>query len=132
MAEAYATVDDYRRRVRVTLDQAGIEQVHALLEDASAILRSKLPSGWSPDAGIARTLAITMVQRRITNPGGRRSRQVGQTSESYDQDGGLYVTDAEVDQLLAGYVGEGASGAYTVGMRDEAYPPRTYGCNRVW
>ncbi|MFC6936708.1 hypothetical protein ACFQHO_44875 [Actinomadura yumaensis] len=63
-----------------------------------------------------------MVQRRLTNPGGRRSVQMGGYGASFDQDGGLYVTDAEVEDLLAGYTGDGAGDAYTVELTDDAYP----------
>ena len=65
-----------------------------------------------------------MVIRATTNPGGRRSRTVGGVSETYDQDGGLYLADGELDALMSGW-DQGASGAYTVGLRDEAFPPNS-------
>jgi hypothetical protein len=42
-------------------------------------------------------------------------------SETYDQDGGLYLADGELEALLSGW-DEGSSGAYTVGVRDDAFP----------
>jgi hypothetical protein len=63
-----------------------------------------------------------VAERALINTGGRRSRTVGGVSETYDQDGGLYLADAELNALLAGWDG-GSSGAYTVPLRDEAFPP---------
>lgn len=123
MAEPYATVADYEVRAGQTLTGPGRDQVDALLGDASAIVRSILPAGYEPDADAARAVVVAMVRRGMANPGGLRSRTMGGYSETLDQDGGLYLTDAERDLILAGYEGDGASGAYTIGLRDEAYPP---------
>lgn len=129
MAEAYATVDEYKTETQATLSDAAAAQVTAKLVNASALIRSILPSDYEPDPDIARMVAIQAVQRAITNPGGRRYRQVGSTSEGYDVDGGLYVTDREQEQLLRGYDptnGQGGT-AYTVGLQDHPYRARQYG-----
>lgn len=132
MAEPYATVDDYTKQTGTSLSVAGTAQVESLLVIASAIIRGVMPTGYSPDPDVAGGIAVQMVQRRITNPGGRRSQQVGQTQETYDQDGGLYLSDAERDQLLAGYNADDTEAqAYTIRLRDEAYLPGPYDC-RAW
>ena len=120
---AFATVDDYKVRTgQATLSEAQAARVTALLEDASALIRSQLPTGYEPDAELATAVTVTMVIRASTNPGGRRSRTVGGVSETYDQDGGMYLADGELNALLAGWE-DGSSGAYTVGLRDDAFPP---------
>lgn len=128
MAEAYATAAQYAVETRETLNAAKEAQVTAKLETASAMIRSELPPGYEPDPIVARTICIQAAQRAIINPGGRRYRQIGSTSEGYEPQTGLYLTDQEREQLLAGYdsaSGDGAT-AYTVGLRDEAYPPSPY------
>lgn len=132
MADPYATVADYQVRTGQTLTGPAADQVTALLADASAIVRSILPAGYEPDADAARAVVVAMVRRGMTNPGGRRSITMGGYSATLDQDGGLYLTDAERDLLLAGYEGDGASGAYTVGLRDEAFLPRAHDFTRCW
>lgn len=133
MAEAYATVEEYQDDVRVTLDDAGVKQVASKLAGASALIRSVCAREGVPvgdaDPDILRMVCIQAAQRAITNPGGRRYRQVGSTSEGYDEQSGLYLTDAEEQQLLdsATNGNDDGSGVYTVGLRDEAYPPCPYG-----
>jgi hypothetical protein len=92
------------------------------LDGASALIRSQLPDGFEPDPELAKTTTLVVVERALINPGGRRSRTVGGVYETYDQDGGLYLADGELEALLAGW-DEGSSGAYTVGLRDDAFPP---------
>jgi hypothetical protein len=120
---AFATLDDYTVRTgQSALSTAQAARITALLDDASALIRSQLPTGYEPDADLAKAVVVTMVIRAATNPGGRRSRTVGGVSETYDQDGGLYLADGELEALLSGW-DEGGSGAYTVGLRDDAFPP---------
>jgi hypothetical protein len=128
VAEAYATAAQYSTETRETLNAAKTAQVTAKLETASALIRSTLPDGYEPDPIVARTVCIQAVQRAIINPGGRRYRQIGSTSEGYETQTGLYLTEQEQEQLLAGYDSAGGDGAtaFTVGLRDEAYPPRPY------
>jgi hypothetical protein len=126
MAEAYATVADYEAWTGQQLDEPAAARVTMRLAAASALIRAQLPNGYTPDADVARSVTLTVVERAMVNPGGRRSITMGGYSETLDQNGGLYLTDAERDQILAGYDGEGGSGAYTVGLRDEAYPPHPH------
>lgn len=128
MAEVYATVGDYVTRARVTLTDEASQQVAALMVDASALVRSILPAGYSPDPDVARSVVYQAVRRAIVNPGGRRYRQIGSTSEGYDTRSGLYLTDEEQEQLLAAHTLEsGDNSAYTISLRDEAYPPHAPG-----
>lgn len=128
MAEPFATVADYVARTGRPLKPAQETQVQAYLVDATALIRSRLPTGYEPDPDMARAIAVKIVRRAITNPGGLRSRMVGGWSESYDEDGGLYITDDEVASLLPDEDDEGQ--AYTVRMIDYAYGPQAR--HRPW
>lgn len=120
---AFATVQDYTIRTgQSALSTAQSARISALLDDASALIRTQLPNDFEPDPALAKAISVTMVIRAVANPGGLRSRTVGGVSATFDQDGGLYLADGELDALLAGW-DEGGSGAYTVGLRDEAFPP---------
>lgn len=132
MAEPYATLADYEAWTGQTLSDAAAAKVTMKLAAASAIIRTVLPAGYEPDPEVAKAVCLAMVERAMINPGGRRSITMGGYSESLDQDGGLYLADAEQALILAGYEGDGASGAYTVGLRDDAYPPGPYDVERCW
>lgn len=129
MAEAYATVTDYTDRTGAELDFKGKQQVTALLVDASALIRRNIPAGFTPDPDITRALAVKIVGRARTNPGGLRSKTVGGRAETYGEDGGLYITEAEATDLQPPADDEGG-GVYTVTLRDEAFPPRRHGGRR--
>lgn len=113
---AFATVQDYQVREKVTLDGAETAQVAALLDDASALIRGRMPTGYEPAAEVARAVAVAVVRRTLANPGGRRSVSVGGYSETLGEGGGMYLTDRELDDLLAGAE---SSTAYTVDALDE-------------
>ncbi|MEV4414010.1 hypothetical protein [Catellatospora sp. NPDC049609] len=114
---AYATVDEYVTRTGGTpLLAAEAAKVGALLDDASALVDGKMPAGYHPPAGIARAVVIAMVIRRGNNPGGFRSRTIGEYSETLNADGGLYLTRDELDDLLSAYE---QGGAYTVELDRE-------------
>jgi len=128
--DSYATLQEYCDRIGVTsLPAAKAVQAAAYLGDASALMRSKLPAGFTPDPEIARTLCVEIVQRKIANPGGYDARTFGAYSETLDKTKGLYITEDEISRLL----GEGPPGqpdeqAYTLmvadhGLRD-VYNPR--------
>lgn len=120
---AFATVDEYVTWTgQTSMSDAQRARVTMKLDGVSALIRSKLPAGYEPDAAVARMLVLAIVQRAETNTGGLRSKTVGGVALSFGEDGGLYVTDDEWDSLLAGWT-EGASGAYTVQLRDDAFPP---------
>jgi hypothetical protein len=120
---AFATVEDYVTWTgQTSMSDAQKDRVTMRLDGVSALIRSKLPSGYEPDADVAKMLLLAIVERAITNPGGLRSKTVGGVALTFDQDGSLYITDAEWDSLLSGW-DEGSSGAYTVGLRDDAFPP---------
>lgn len=119
---AFATASDYATWTGQTLSEAQQAKVTMKLDGVSALIRSKLPAGYEPDADVAKMLVLAIVQRAETNTGGLRSKQVGGVAYTFGEDGGLYVTDEEWDALLSGW-DEGSSGAYTVGLRDDAFPP---------
>ena len=120
---AFAALEDYMAWTgQTSMSDAAKAKVTMKLDGVSALIRSKLPSGYEPDAAVAKMLVLAIVQRAETNTGGLRSKTVGGVAYTFGEDGGLYVTDEEWDSLLAGW-DEGASGAYTVGLRDEAFPP---------
>lgn len=120
---AFATVGDYITWTgQTSMSEAQQARVTMKLDGVSALIRSKLPAGYEPDADVAKMLVLAIVERAMTNTGGLRSKQVGGVAYTFGEDGGLYVTDDEWDSLLAGWT-EGASGAYTVGLRDDAFPP---------
>lgn len=114
----YATLTDYEQRHGTIADPAQRDKVVAELDDAAALIESVLPAGYSPAANLTRALAVKVAWRSITNPGGRRSVTVGSVSESYSEDGGLYLTDREIAMLLAAYTA-GQPTAYTVDLRDD-------------
>jgi hypothetical protein len=114
----YATLTDYEQRHGTVSTVAMGDKVRAELEDASALIRSILPAGYTPAVELTRALAVKVAWRSITNPGGRRSVTVGSVSESYGEDGGLYLTDAERAMLLAAF-NAGQPTAYTVDLRDD-------------
>lgn len=118
----FATVQEYADRNLLTVTPEMVRQAGGHLADASDIIRSKMPTGYSPPAGVARSIVITMVNRVIANPGGRKWRAIGQVSESFDDKGGLFLTPSELDELLAEYEKaqeSQTSGAYTVDLRDD-------------
>jgi hypothetical protein len=120
---AFATVEQYMTWTgQTSMTEAQQARVTMKLDGVSALIRSKLPAGYEPDADVAKMLVLAIVQRAETNTGGLRSKQVGGVAYTFGEDGGLYVTDDEWDALLAGW-DEGSSGAYTVGLRDDAFPP---------
>lgn len=113
----FATVDDWNTKYAVTLSGAAASQVQALLEEASAMIRGNLPTGYTPDLVLARGLALTMAHRAKVNPGGRRKRALGEYSEDLGEAGGMYMTQGEIDSLLPSQFGDGDD-AYTVLPRD--------------
>ncbi|WP_405674895.1 hypothetical protein OG292_03255 [Streptomyces sp. NBC_01511] len=120
---AFATVEDYEKRARVTLAGAAREQVEAYLDDASALMRGKIPAGHSPAAETTRAIAIAVTRRVIANGGGYRQRTIGQYSETLGENGGLYLTPDEIDQLQPeDSTDPDADAAYTVALVDQGLP----------
>lgn len=115
---AFATVADYEARAAVSLVEPQRSQVQALLEDIAALIRTSIPSGTQPDAGVARAVSVAVARRTMANPGGYRQRTVGQYSETLGETGGMYLTDAELEALTANDSGSGGDAAYSVGLRD--------------
>jgi len=116
----FATVDEYEdENALAPTTGAKRRQIAAKLTSASALMRSRMPADFVPDPDGARSIACTMVHRAIANPGGLRARTVGAYSETLDQNGGLYITDAEVAQLLGqGSPDDPTPSAYTVPLAD--------------
>jgi hypothetical protein len=113
----YATVADYTTRTGGgTLSPADTAKIGALLDDATSLIDGKMPAGYTPPAGIARAITVAMVIRAARNPGGYRARTIGEYSETLDEDGGLHVTDDELETLLSAYE---QGGAYTVPLDPE-------------
>ncbi|MGW5877806.1 hypothetical protein ACWFMI_14820 [Nocardiopsis terrae] len=112
----WATPEEYALRAGVGLTDSSRPQITALLEDAEAVIRAHLPPAYEPPAPVARAILIKVARRSKINPGGRTSKTVGSTAESYDDRGGLFVTEDEVRALTAGLTRP--STAYTVGVAD--------------
>lgn len=104
---SFATIDDYTARTATSVSGAEAVQIQAYLADASALIRSRMPPGFTPDADLARGIAVAIVRRVKANPGGRRSWALGEYSETLGEAGGLYITDGEVKTLLGGSDGSG-------------------------
>lgn len=122
---AFATIDQYIARAAVTLPEGSARraQVEAYLADASALMRRKIPPGYSPDADTLVAICVAVVRRAIANPGGRRQRTIGQYSETLDEDGGLYLTEGEIADLQPPESTDpDADGAFTIGLVDQAPP----------
>lgn len=120
---AYATVEDYEARAAVQLTGTRRAQVEAYLDDASALMQRHIPAGHTPDAGTLRAICVAVVRRVMANPGGYRQRSVGQYAETLGEDGGLYLTDDEKEQLGDDSdVDPDADAAYTVGLVDDGLP----------
>jgi hypothetical protein len=119
---AFATVEDYTARSGATLSAAQTVQVAAYLDDATAMMRRHIPPDYEPDAGTLRAICVAVVRRVMANPGGFRQRTIGGYSETLGEDGGLYLTDDEKEQLLPP-PGNGddpdSDAAYTVGLADQ-------------
>ncbi|GAA1457022.1 hypothetical protein NE857_09180 [Nocardiopsis exhalans] len=111
----WATAEEYARRTGVGLTVENRDQITALLEDAQAFIGALLPAGCVPDAAVARAVLIKVARRAHTNPGGLTSRRVGDVQESYDDRGGLFVSEHELAALTARCP---TRGAYTVQVSD--------------
>ncbi|EWS91672.1 hypothetical protein K7395_24730 [Streptomyces filamentosus] len=98
---AFATVEDYEKRAAVTLPAGSPRraQVEVYLDDASALMRGKIPAGFTPPEETTRAIAVAVTRRVIANGGGYRQRTIGQYSETLGEAGGLYLTEDEIDQL---------------------------------
>lgn len=120
---AFATVEDYEARADVTLSERKRLQVEAYLDDASALMRRHIPTGYTPDEGTTKAIAVAITRRVIANGGGYRQRTIGQYSETLGENGGLYVTDEEIAQLQPPDTTDpAADGAYSVGLVDQGLP----------
>ncbi|WP_234314764.1 hypothetical protein [Streptomyces sp. NRRL F-5135] len=119
---AFATVEDYEARSGATLAGRRRAQVVAYLEDASALMRRHIPTGHTPDEETLRAICVAVVRRVMANPGGYRQRTIGQYSESLGEDGGLYLTDDEKEQLQPEGSDPDADAAYTVSLADQGLP----------
>lgn len=120
-ASPFATVEDYEARAAVTLPDGSPRrrQVEQYLVDASALMRRHVPAGHTPDAETTRAICVAVVRRVLANPGGRRQRSIGQYAETLGEDGGLYLTDDEKEQLGGdAEVDPDADAAYTVALID--------------
>ncbi|MGW4028249.1 hypothetical protein ACWEFL_02835 [Streptomyces sp. NPDC004838] len=121
MADPFATIVEYEERAG-PLAEPRRSQAIAYLTDASALMRGKIPVGWTPDTDTTRAICIAVVRRVMANPGGYRQRTIGQYSETLGEDGGLYLTEAEVDQLQPPEADPDADAAYTLSLVDQGLP----------
>ena len=125
MAAPFATVTDYTDRANEVLPEGSPRrrQVEVYLTDASAIMRRHIPAGFAPDEDTTRAICVAIVRRVMANPGGRRQRTIGQYSETLGEDGGLYITADEIDQLQPEDATDpDADAAYSFGLADEGLP----------
>lgn len=126
---AFATVEDYQARAAVTLAGPQAAQVAAYLDDATALMRRFIPTGYEPDPDTTRAVCVAIVRRVMANPGGFRQRTIGSYSETLGEDGGMYLTDDEKALLQPEDTADpGADAAYTVGLLDEGLPGWRYEC----
>jgi hypothetical protein len=120
---AYATVEDYEARAAVSLSGAKRSQVEAYLDDASALMRRHIPTGYEPDPATLKAIAVAVARRVMANPGGYRQRSIGQYAETLGENGGLYLTEDEIALLQPETLDDpDADAAYSVGLRDEGLP----------
>lgn len=119
----YATIEDYQARTGTTVLGAEAAQIQAYLEDASALIRSRMPTGFVPDAAMARATAVAIVRRVKVNPGGYRSRTLGEYSETLGESGGLYITDGEVAALVGQSDGSGDQAFSLIASDGPAWVP---------
>lgn len=130
---AFATVAQYEARAAVTLPEGSARraQVEAYLDDASALMRRKIPAGYTPEADTLVAICVAVVRRAVANGGGYRQRTIGQYSETLSEDGGLYLTDDEIADLQPPDTTDpDADAAYTIGLSDGggwAPDPACYG-----
>ncbi|MER6598977.1 hypothetical protein [Streptomyces parvus] len=119
---AFATVEDYEKRALVTLPEGSPRraQVEVYLEDASSLMRGKIPAGHTPDPETTRAIAVAVTRRVIANGGGYRQRTIGQYSETLGEAGGLYLTEDEVDQLQPEESNPDADAAFTLDLVDRS------------
>ncbi|WP_327725728.1 hypothetical protein [Streptomyces europaeiscabiei] len=130
---AFATVAQYIARAAVTLPEGSARrtQVEAYLDDASALMRRKIPAGYTPEAETLVAICVAVVRRAVANGGGYRQRTIGQYSETLSEDGGLYLTEDEIADLQPPDTTDpDADAAYTIGLIDGggwAPDPSCYG-----
>lgn len=119
----FATVEDYEARAGVALAGTKRAQVKAYLDDASALMRRHIPTGYEPDPATLTAIAVAVTRRVMANPGGYRQRSIGQYAETLGESGGLYLTDSEVALLQPETLDDpGADAAYSIELRDEGLP----------
>ncbi|MCZ1009908.1 hypothetical protein [Streptomyces lydicus] len=123
----FATVEDYEARAGVTLVEPKRSQVEAYLDDASALMRRHIPTGYEPDPGTATAIAVAVARRVMANPGGYRQRSIGQYAETLGEAGGLYLTEGEIALLQPETLDDpNADAAYSLGLRDDGLPGWQY------
>jgi hypothetical protein len=110
-----ASVHDVESRWR-TLSMSEVALASTLIEDASALLRAKVPglddaiAAGDVSAELVRARVVAMVVRVLRNPDGIRQRTVGDVSVTQDGDGMLTLTDGDLDGLAPGL----SSRAFTI------------------
>lgn len=120
---AYATVEDYEARAAVSLAGAKRSQVEAYLDDASALMRRHIPTGFEPDPATLKAIAVAVTRRVMANPGGYRQRSIGQYAETLGESGGLYLTPEEIAALQPETLEDpDADAAYSLELRDDGLP----------
>jgi hypothetical protein len=120
---AYATVEDYEARAAVSLSGAKRSQVEAYLDDASALMRRHIPTGFGPDPATLKAIAVAVARRVMANPGGYRQRSIGQYAETLGENGGLYLTSDEIAALQPETLEDpDADAAYSLELRDDGLP----------
>ncbi|MEU0992003.1 hypothetical protein [Streptomyces sp. NPDC005953] len=121
MAVPFATIEDYEARAGPVAEPRRSQAI-AYLTDASALMRGKIPAGWTPDEDTLRAICVAVVRRVMANPGGYRQRTIGQYSETLGEDGGLYLTAGEIGDLQPPAEDPDADAAYTLTLVDQGLP----------
>lgn len=127
MSAVYATVPDVESRWGQAVSDATRTQVQALLDDAHAYVRARVPTVDSRvSAGTVAEAAVTLVIAQMVvsvlrNPSGLKMEMAGVFQRQMDTSGAasgrLTLTD---EQLLL--LGEGPGG-FSVDLADQGQPP---------
>lgn len=105
MLPALATTDALVLRLGVTLAGAELDRASAVLDDASALIRSEAGVDWVDEQGqlagvptVVESVALAVAYRAFRNPDGLGQASLGDASVSYDRGSGqsaVYLTRDE-------------------------------------
>lgn len=105
-------VSDLESRWRLLSDAETIV-AQALLDDAWAVVLSRIPDVETRDGALVRAVLCAMVLRVMRNPDGKRQESIDDYSWTIDDtrsSGALYLSEQEMELLTP----ESSSGAFTI------------------